>query len=104
MNRRVVSFALDGLAKRALRSAQLVLFEINPAETVEIRPVEGVFLQRLLDERLRFVNPYPQIAQLVSVIIQDGCRFRLLRHKSLTMSLHLVEKFRPFLNAPVEAP
>src|SRR2546430_16374106 len=96
MNRRVVPFSLDGLAQRALRSAQLVLFEINPAETVEVRPVEGVFLQRFLDQGFGFVKAYPQVAQHVAVIIQDRSVFRVDRSEERRVGKECRSRWSPY--------
>src|SRR5467141_3255989 len=98
MNGGVVSFALDGLSERALRSVKFVLFEIAPAETVKIRTVERVFLQRLLDQPFRFVKPYPQVAQHVAVIIQHGSVFRVYCKHFLELLLGLVEKLLPLVD------
>src|SRR5215470_12636129 len=46
VNRRIMAFALDRLAKSGLGIWQFVLLEVNPAETIEVRTVERLLLQR----------------------------------------------------------
>ena len=97
-------FALHGLPERALRKAELALFEINPAEAIEVRPVKRVFLQRLLDQRFRFVKPYPQVAQHVAIIIQHRSIFRIYGKHFLELLLGLVEKLLPLIDRAEQKP
>src|SRR5438034_6004864 len=104
MNGRVVSFALHGLAQRAFRSAQFVLFEINPAETVEIGPVVRIFLLGLLHERFRLVKPYPQVAEHVAVVIQYRSVFWINGQHLLELFFGFVKKLLPLVDSAEEEP
>src|SRR5439155_20433193 len=104
MNGCVLSFALHGLAQRAFRSAQLVLFEINPAETVEIGPVVRIFLQGLLHERFRLVKPYPQVAEHVAVVIQYRSVFWINGQHLLELFFGFVKKLLPLVDSAEEEP
>jgi hypothetical protein len=62
VDRGIVAFALQGLAQGGLGLGELVLLEIDPAQTIEISAAIGLLLQGTLDQRLRFVKPLPKIA------------------------------------------
>jgi len=75
MNRRVVPFARHGFAQGGFRRAQLVLFEINPAETVKIRRRCKGLPSALAGPALPLRQAVFQVTQHVAVIFSTGAFF-----------------------------
>ena len=87
VGRGFLAAGLGGLFQRLHGLFRLPALEQNPAETVEIGVVVGVFLQRLADHRLGLFQMFPLIgvqiaevvvhARVVGVLFEEGFQFGL---------------------------
>src|SRR5579863_2568082 len=78
----IVGIAFERFAQRGFGVGELVLLEINPAQAIEIRAVVRIFIEGALNQRLSFVEANAEIAEHVTVIVEnrralgiDGERF-----------------------------
>ena len=85
------------MTKRTFGQLQPILFEVRPAETIEIGPVVGIQHQRPLDQIDRLVEPLAAFRQHVPEVVQRGGVLRVpverapKRPLSLAISLPTLE-------------
>src|SRR6202453_2780141 len=66
----VVAVMFDGLAQRLFGLAQLILFVVSPAETIEVRTAVGILGHGFLNHRSGLGQAHAAIGQHVTVIVQ----------------------------------
>src|SRR5206468_8399334 len=78
-------------AQIVLGQIKLVRLEVRPAEAVEVRPVVRIDLQRLLQQRHRFVEPLAALGEHVTKIIERGSVITVARQQLLERGLGVGE-------------
>ena len=103
-NRGVVAIAFDGFAQRGFGFREFIFAEINPAKAIEISAAMRLLLQRALHERLRFIEPYAEIAEHVAVVVEDRRVSRIDFQRFLELDFGAVVKLLPFVDGAQQKP
>src|SRR5579862_57692 len=104
VNGRIMAFAIESFAESGFGVGELVLLVVDPAEAIEIGAVVRIFGEGALDEGLRFVETNAQVAEHVSVIVEDGSALGIDVESFLELDLGFVKHFLAFVDGAKEEP
>src|ERR1700752_1015943 len=89
----IVTVTLHSLMQSGFGFREFVLLVINPAHTVEVSAVVGLLFQGALDEVGGFVEALTQVAEHVTVIVEDRTALGINGQGFLELVLGAVEEF-----------
>src|SRR5205823_14278359 len=99
-----MALARERFAQHGFGVGNPIFLVINPAQALQITGVIGLFFQRALDQRLRFVEADSQVAKNVTVILQHRCIFGIDRKNFFELLFGLVIKLLALVNGAEEEP